>query len=240
MRAALVCTLVLVPFAASAQTPNDPVVSVSATQSAVTGAFASSDVEYDMGGANVEVSRTMAYAQYDRAFGVYTGYAQLGWALSSRSTDLDADGHGYVVSGGVKRELMRTGSSRIIGIAALRLGKDQLSGSKTISVPLAGYSSSYDYDIDMSSTMIDAQVFSVFGQIGMFEPYAGASILLLDDGSATYTVSGGGGSSSTDYSQKQAITLRTGATIHTLGAEVRPELALMGEQTLSVRVRMEL
>lgn len=240
IRALLLATITSSP--SFAQAPNVPLVVASTQASVVTGAFASTTVDYDVGGGGtMGVSRATVYGQFDWELdSSLSGFAQTGLIMSSSAEELDADGDGHTLSAGVKKVLLDDEKKQILGIASLRRTRETLRGSKSYTVPpaypdISPKTVTNDYKADLSSTVGDLQVFSVFRSQSSFEPYAGACIALVDSGTLRYE-----GTGSVDVAQKQKLTIRGGGRVKAGTGTLIPELSLLGEQGFSLKFATQL
>lgn len=202
-----------------AQTVMDPA-SVTGGRTRIAPLLSVSSVDYQRENGSVfNMERTTLGAEFSHGFAkTFDGVATVGLTLDSKVSNLPKDDGGVSLGFGGRGVVYRRGAAGVVMYGLFNYMQDKFkSGSDAV----------YDissYDVRFGGT------FSVAVE-GHFQPYAGLDLALLRGGSEKFSV--GGASFKGDLEKDDVIGLKLGMNILVGTAMLRPEVALLGEQTFT-------
>lgn len=184
------------------------------------GAFSLSEVDYEVRNRDIGVERkTLGLGLYSKVTPEATVMGQVGYTFQAEDEDGEWDGNGFMLGGGLNFLVHRKEKMTFLGYGLLNYINEN-----------------YDYDSggDGDLTMMDMHLGGIaeYALSNKIIPYGALEFLLYSDGEIEMD------GSDVDIERDDRLVLRAGLKFIVDKFVFRPELAIAGEQTITLNVTL--
>lgn len=227
MRNLIACLAMIMAAQGFAQISFDGVNLTPNNRTDVGGGLTLSEIEYEANNEDFDVERTILHGAFGQNFGAVDGFGYFGLIVDGEvkdgGSDFD-DGKGFLLGGGVRGRAHSTRDFDINWLTSLTYNREKYEKSST-KVELSG---------------LELQVAGIFQFLVQqnFAVYGGVHLFPFTDGK--FEVKTRGNNHSEDYERDSILGLSAGANFYIGNGFLRPEIRLIGQQSLSFNAGMTL